>query len=299
MATSLVDFQRRMAADVMRPLTADEDMQPILPDGRAMADEAAKYVKSNSRLTAMERLELYNRQYWYRVIAALQEDYPALGAVVGRKRFEALTIAYLAGNPSRSFTLRNLGSKMVDYLRAHPEAAGRRAALAIDVARVEWAYVQAFDGAELPVLSPEQIAGITAESTIGLQPHLQLLELQYPVDDLVIAVHKGRVHSEAASQAIHEVKRQKRREVPTMRRRKTYLAVHRWDLQVYYRHLGEGNSGAAEYAVLQALRVGSTLGSALEQGLSALPPNADAGAIVAEWFHHWAELGWLCGAVQS
>lgn len=280
MAAALVDFQRRMAADVMRPLTADEDMQAVLPDGRATANAVAQYVKPNSRLTAFERLELYNRQYWYRVIGAFQEDFPALAAVIGPRRFDALTAAYLQAHPSRSFTLRNLGGKLVDWLRENPEYAGRRHALALDTARLEWAYVEAFDAAELPVLTKEQVAGLNEESKLRLQPHLQLLEFQYPVDDFVIAVHKGRVRSEAASQAVHEVVRETAQAKTAARRKKNWLAVHRYDLSVYYRRLD-----AREFRVLRALQAGGPLGFALA---GAKPEQ------VAEWFHSWAEFGWLC-----
>jgi len=87
---SLAELQREMAAAVMAPLTADEEMRPTAADGRAMTDVAASFIAPNSRLTAFERLEIYNRQYWFRVLGALAEDFPALRAVVGTSRFEAL-----------------------------------------------------------------------------------------------------------------------------------------------------------------------------------------------------------------
>jgi hypothetical protein len=289
-ATSLVDFQRRMSEDVRRPLTADEEMQTTLADGRTMSAEAERYVKANSRLSALERLELYNRQYWFRIIGAFQEDFPALQAVVGRKKFEALTIAYLDAHPSRSFTLRNLGSQLETWLGANPAMAGRRPALAIDTARVEWAYVEAFDGEDQAVLTAEDIAGLNESSRLALQPHVQLLELEYPVDDLVIAVHKGRVRAEAASQAMQGVAREPRHAIPQVPKRTTYLALHRFELSVYYKRLS-----AAEYAVLQALREGETLGAALALAFTAgAVEESEQAGLVGEWFHNWAELGWLC-----
>ena len=68
---SLADLQRAMAAAVMMPLTPDEEMQRAAPDGRAMSEVAASFIAPNSRLTAFERLELYNRQYWLRVLGSL------------------------------------------------------------------------------------------------------------------------------------------------------------------------------------------------------------------------------------
>ena len=101
-----------------------------------------------SRLTSFERLEIYNRQYWFRIISAFAEDFPGLAAVVGQTAFDRLTRAYLAECPSQSFTLRNLGSQLEGWLENHPVYAGKKTALALDVVRLEWAYIEAFDNAE-------------------------------------------------------------------------------------------------------------------------------------------------------
>ena len=186
---NLAELQRAMAAAVMTPLTAEEEMRATALDGRPMAEVAGSFIAPNSRLNAFERLEIYNRQYWYRVLGALAEDFPALRALLGEEQFSALSIAYLTEHPSRSFTLRNLGSKLVDWLREHPQWGGRRHPLAVDLARVEWAFVEAFDGAERTPLTLDQIATLDAGSLLALQPHLQLLALDYPADDVALALH--------------------------------------------------------------------------------------------------------------
>src|ERR1700757_3941399 len=141
----LVTLQRAVARAVMQPLTTAERMRRKAPGGGRMSAYAARYIKPNDRLSAFERLEIYNRQYWFRVLGALAEDFPGLRAVLGGSRFEAMSVAYLSAHPSRSFTLRNLGSKLVEWLEENPEWGGRRHALAVEVARVEWAFVEAFD----------------------------------------------------------------------------------------------------------------------------------------------------------
>ena len=44
--------------------------------------------------------------------------------MVGARAFEKLSIAYLSAHPSRSFTLRNLGSKLPEWLAANPRVRG-------------------------------------------------------------------------------------------------------------------------------------------------------------------------------
>ena len=67
-----------------------------------------------------------------------------MNALLGEKRFDRLILAYLRENPSTSFTLRNLGSKLPQWLEYHPEFTPNRRELMLDVARLEWAYVEAF-----------------------------------------------------------------------------------------------------------------------------------------------------------
>src|SRR5579862_9447828 len=97
---SLAELQRAMAAVVMQPLTPDEQMQTLSRDGREMNTVAESFIAPNSRLNAFERLEIYNRQYWFRVLGAFVEDFPALRSVMRTRAFEALSIAYLDAHPS-------------------------------------------------------------------------------------------------------------------------------------------------------------------------------------------------------
>src|ERR1700734_1320483 len=117
----LLEIQHRMLDAVMQPLTNDEQMQPRTRDGKSMHDVAAEFIKPNDRLSSFERLEIYNRQYWFRLISAFTEDFPGLCALAGDEKFDVLTVAYLVDNPSTSFTLRNLGSRLEGWLREHPE----------------------------------------------------------------------------------------------------------------------------------------------------------------------------------
>ena len=285
----LETLQREMAAAVMQPLTKDENMRATASDGRPMAEVASSFIAPNSRLTAFERLEIYNRQYWYRILGALAEDFPALRALIGARRFDALSIAYLTERPSRSFTLRNLGSHLPEWLIAHPEYAGRRHRLAVDLARMEWAFVEAFDAPERDPLTQRQIAALQGDSKLALQPCLQLVELSYPADDLVLELHQREKRQTSEAGVAHEDSGA-RVAIPKLRPRPTWLAVHRVDLSVYYRRIER-----EEFQTLVALRDGSALGEALEAGfVSSRVPERRRPERVQQWFASWAELGWIC-----
>jgi len=287
---NLAELQREMAAAVMLPLTADEAMRAQAPDGRKMAAVAESFIAPNSRLTAFERLEIYNRQYWFRVMGALAEDFRALRAVVGGRAFEALSIAYLTEHPSRSFTLRNLGSKLPEWLAANPNCTGRRNRLALDVARIEWAFVEAFDNADRAPLTLDQIATLDAGSRLGLQPHLRLIALDYEADDLVLALHGQQKRETSEAGLKHDEGPAAPAKLPRLRRKPTWVAAHRVDLSVYYRRLKR-----EEFLTLAAIRRGLPLAEALESGFrDSRTPESRRPQRVREWFANWAELGWIC-----
>lgn len=286
---NLLDLQRRMAEDVRRPLTPEFGMETVAEDGQSTAAKISAYIKPNAMLSSFERLEIYNRQYWFRVIDALSEDYPALSSIVGPKRFDALIRAYLGENPSTSFSLRNLGKNLPAWLDRHPEFTGRRHALAVDAARVEWACVEAFDGASLPPLTESGALQVSPATVLALQPHLQLLHLRYPVDDIVIAVHRGMPAAEIVSSAATMRKRPVRERLPAMRRSDIWLAVHRHEDSVYHNRLT-----AAQFQLLSALRDGHTMESAIGSALAGnrLAPQEEA-ATIQEIFSHASQLGWI------
>jgi hypothetical protein len=288
---TLLELQRRMAEAVMLPLSRNDVMQQKTRDGRSMKSEAAAFIKPNDRLTSFERLEIYNRQYWFRLLSAFAEDFPGLAAVVGQTAFDKLTRAYLADCPSQSFTLRNLGSRLESWLREHPEHAGKRPELALDVVRLEWAYIEAFDNAAERALTLADLGQLDGGSQLSLQPHLRLLHLLHSVDDFVIDVHRRQASQSVASNAVTEAKRSRSRRVPaSVKRGDIFLGVHRYENAVYYKRLDH-----EEYMLLQSLDAGSTLGEALDQAFaSSAIPEDERPARVQAWFANWAELGWFC-----
>jgi len=289
----LMQLQRTMARAVMQPLTSSERMQSRAPGGGPMKRYASRFIKPNDRLTSFERLEIYNRQYWFRVLAALGEDFPGLRAVLGQRRFDAMARAYLIAHPSRSFTLRNLGSRLESWLRTNPQWAGRNRELALDIARLEWADIEAFDGKTEPALRPDELRSAAGpRMKLTLQPYVRLLSLRYPVDDLLLEVRKEDQDTDFASNTFQEHRKRKRvRAVAKLKPAQIFLAVHRIEYSVYFRRLDQ-----EEFSILTALRRAKTLATAVELAFRGSKIAPDERPLkVQTWFQTWATLGWFCG----
>jgi hypothetical protein len=287
-APELHALQQRMAAAVMQPLTRQEQMRRRNASNRSMETEASTFIKPNDRLSSFERLEIYNRQYWFRLFSSFEEDFPGLKSMVGARRFEKLMRAYLEANPSRSFSLRNLGSSLVAWLRSNPQYTMTDDATAM--AALEWAHIEAFDNEKRPSLTAEEVASIDDNSRLALQPYLRLVEAPSAVDDALIAVRDASAGAAAqASNAvsIHLVRRTRSRKPAPG---KICLAVHRYEDSVYYKRLAR-----EDYLLLQAIESGASLGEAIEASFQESSiPESDRAACVQSSFHYLMQMGWLC-----
>lgn len=289
---NLAQIQRKMARAVMAPLAPGYRMRRQAPGGGSMRRYAASFIKPNDRLTSFERLEIYNRQYWFRVLTCLSDDFPGLRAILGEKRFDRLSVAYLAECPSRSFTLRNLGSRLPAWIEKHPRFVRPHARAALDMARLEWAQVVAFDGPrETPLQPQDLVEGFDPRMKLRLQPYITLLEFHFPVDDLLLEVNKDSEDGEAASNAVADRRtRASLRRFRTLKPQSIFLAVHRHDDSVYFRRLEP-----EAFGLLAAVQDGKSIAGAVAGAFrQSSMPAAERAETVREWFELWSALGWFC-----
>jgi hypothetical protein len=279
-------LQRLMASAVMRPLGHGDNMQRRWIDGRPTTKIAEDFIKPNDRLTSFERLEIYNRQYWFRLRDCFCKDYPGLHAILGDRRFEQLTREYLTRHPSHSYTMRNLGSRLVKFLGTAP-----RQQPALDMARLEWAHIEAFDNEGSPPLRPEDLLDTdAAKIRLRLQPHLTLLKLQWEVDEFLLSLKNNTSLRHEASNAMERRRqRPQRRLNQKLKRTDIFLAVHRYQDRVHYKRLDPG-----QFRILSALHNGATLAEAFAS-FTSLKISGDLGETINGWFSSWATLGWFCG----
>lgn len=282
----LREFQRLMMQAVTRPLGPGHRSKRSWGDGRSAKEVIGTFSQDNDRLSGLERIEIYNRMYWFRTLDSLYEDLPGLREVLGERKFMRLIETYLTKVPSRSFTLRDLPARLENFIRKHPKLTSPHTGLAANMTAFEWAQIECFDGASRPPMTPDDLADAPpAQLKMSLQPHLQLLVLRYPVDDYAMAVKQQGMRADA-SNAVDEAPEESRttKRVPRPKPKRTYLAVHRHESTIYYKNLE-----LAAYRMLTALREGKNL----SQSVAAAGPRVKA-AKVQEWFTQWMNLGWFC-----
>jgi hypothetical protein len=250
--------------------------------------QAERVVTRSRALTAIERLEIYNRAYFGRLLECLREEYSVLAAALGSEIFDAFAVAYLDAHPSRSYTLGRLGAQFPDFLAetrptetADDNATVNWPEFMIDLSRLERVVNEVFDGPGAegqPLLDNAHLQGISpghwAQARLVCVPCLRLVTLNHPVNDYFTAIKRG------GEPAIPE---------PGA----AYVAVTRRDYRVLRYPLN-----AMQHELLRGLVAGESVGTAIEHAAAASTlSDAQLAAALQNWFRFWTAEGFFRGVM--
>jgi hypothetical protein len=240
-------------------------------------------VTRSTKLTALERLEVYGSAYHARLLDCLREEFPVLKHALGADTFDAFAAGYLQQYPPRSYTLFELARDFPQFLRE------TRPALESDTAPVDWAdflidlaalertFNEVFDGPGVEgqeLLDVERLRAVPADHLAEARfvpvPCLRLLTLRYPVQSYFTEVRNG---GDPAPPEPAD----------------THLAVTRRRYVVRHRELAP-----AALELLGALIAGEPLGAGIERALATARSDAtELESNLQNWFHDWAAEGFF------
>ncbi len=153
-------------------------------------------------LLASGDLSVYARMYAARLFDVLADDYPKLRAALDDDRFGELVRRYLRVHPPRSFTLRDLGLDLPAFLATGAVDAPPWAA---DLARLERARIEVFDGPDAAHLTRDTVASGAPEDLPSLRlrwmPASTVVTIAWAVDELWSAIEDGLAVTEPAPAA--------------------------------------------------------------------------------------------------
>jgi hypothetical protein len=138
------------------------------------------------------RLDVYRTGYRLRLVKCLRETHPALRHALGADVFDAFALDYVHAHPSRSYTLFRLGEGFAGHLAATRPDDAEWADFVIDLARLERAFLEVYEGPgdegePAPRVPAEPATAAVVEPARGLR----LLRSRYPVGDYLRAVRRG------------------------------------------------------------------------------------------------------------
>jgi hypothetical protein len=200
-------------------------------------------------VSAEARLAVYRRNVLGNYAAALRDVYPAVLRLVGEPFFDQVARTYAAQSPSRSGDLHDFGGDLGALLEVLPGA--RDLPYLADVACLEWAVHRAFHARHAPPLDAARLATVPPDRLPDLRFELhsaaRLVRSPYPVLTIWRVNQPAWDGDHAVDLALGA----------------EHVLVIRRALEVTLEPLS-----APEYAMLDALDAGRSLGDALAAALS-------------------------------
>jgi hypothetical protein len=279
----LTQIQRWMQSVIMHPGGVLRGIQ---------ADEAQVYIEikpadiesvisPSQNQNSVERLEIYARAYYARLLECLRAEFPITVKAVGEELFDQFALGYLEMYPSQSYTLDHLGARFPQYLAetrpVDDDADTSWLDFLVDLARLEWNIAEVFDGpgAEgATQLSQDQIMAIPPERWADVRlvtvPCLRIIRLDFPIHDYYRALRNGQ-------------------EAVPPDRAETFLAITRRNFIV--RHI---RLSPPEAMTLATIVAGATVGESIA-GMDCRRDSDLAGlaANIQNWFRTWSAEGFF------
>ena len=279
--SELLQMQRHFMAALREPIYAESRSKTALParegqNSSGFTKTAKEYLTPSATLSPVERLELYHRQYWYRLLDSIAEDFPALQNLLrdpgsdADDHFWRLLEAYLENSPTESYTLRHLGADLPAFIRSNAVEIPN-SVHAEELAAIEYALCYSFEAASGVPVPPDEFA--TAKLT--LQPHISLFSLRTPAVELWQATEEEEPLPEISAPA------------PTADR---YAIVYRYRGDQIVEELTE-----VAFSILSAVKELGSLEAAMTRFASERPDLSPAeaeklGAEVSQLFAKWTTL---------
>lgn len=166
-------------------------VQPVDPSlrghhGPVSVEEVEALIAPSKRMSAQQRLAIYQRGYFARLQECMSKQFSVLRHALGEELFRDFAFDYLRLYPSTSYTLGELGARFPDFLEstrpdkdAAPEDRESWPDFMIELARLEWACFRLTeaDGNQAgPVVLVEPEGAIA----FHLPSAMRLFELRFP-----------------------------------------------------------------------------------------------------------------------
>ena len=265
-----------------RPFDENSKINPISPAGQPMELEAALHIRPSPTMEPVARIQIYNQQYWWRLLNALQETFPLLTRLFGYHDFnQTIAIPYLYKYPPDHWSLGVLGDKLAKWVEEDYHATDKP--LIYDAAAIDYAFTKSFTAYQNKRLGkdllPEQSLENLLSESLYLQDSIHLFEMNYDLFEFRTVFLKNDPEYWIDN------------DFPPLKKEKRYHFVL---YQNHNRDISVREVSAEEYQLLNLFKTGSTVDSAcewLEQQNNDVYREAMKNLHL--WFQNWVMLNWL------
>jgi len=151
-----------------------------------------KGVVADDRLGYARRLNVYRNNTTILLREALAANFPVIHALVGEDFFANLARAFVRTHPPQSPCLFEYGDDFPGFIEDFTGA--RDLPYLADVARLEWAWVEAHHADDAPALNAEQLSSVLPEDygrlIFAIHPAARVIASPYPIH-AIWAMHQA------------------------------------------------------------------------------------------------------------
>jgi hypothetical protein len=271
---SLDRLERWFQGEIVRPheARARGNASRAKLSEQSPAAEAKQWILPSRHLRPKERVEIYTRMYFSRLLECMEVDYPAVAHIAGEHAFEKLVRTYLLRHPSKHYSLNALGARLPEFLSGSVRVARRP--LLRDVAHLEQLMTVVFDAPQSNVLKSSDLAAIAPEAWENARPRL--------IEALRLAAFDHRANAIVTSARQSQT-------LPELTRKKTWVVVYRKEYVGWRMELTQ-----PMHAVLTAMAERKTLREAIEAGAGVFRGSPEElQAQIFQWFAEWVGEGFF------
>ncbi len=281
--TSLKDIQLWFGSIIGRPIDENSQINPISPTGQRMDQEVARLIKPSHTLQPLERIQIYNQQYWWRLLNTLHDTFPLTTTLFGYYDFNAtIGMPYLVKYPPCHWSLGYLGERLPLWVAEEYQAEDKL--LISYAAQLDWAYNQSF---VIKGYTPITLANLPVEGN----PHSLLGELLYLQPSVCLFDMPFNLFTFRQEFIQQKPDYWLEQEFPYLKKEKQYhFILYRHP----FNHVCWEEISLAESSLIKQFKQGSTIEGAcewLEQQETALVE--EAASQLACWFRDWIIKGLL------
>lgn len=279
---TLKSTQEWFASVITNRLGENDIIQPYTPHGTLIAEEAVQYIKPSPTLQPHQRMQIYNQQYWWRLLNTLHANFPLVVRLFGTYAFnEKIGIPYLLKYPPNHWSLTSLGERLPKWIEECYREPDR--SLVYHAADLDWAFMSSFIVPQLPRVDLSQLVQENVESLLStpffLQPHIHLFSWKY---DLL--TFRGNFLKHEADYWVEH-------RFPTLSKGKSYRFILYRNMKnnIGWREITKG-----ELLLLERFKTGSSVQEAceyIENQETNLYKHVEAH--LEKWLQDWTQAGWL------
>jgi hypothetical protein len=269
----LHQIQKWFAEIITQPIK--EELQSYNND---FISVAARYLSPSEQLRPHERMEIYQHQYWWRLLNVMHENFPFVTRLFGYTQFNHhLGIRYLAQESPTHWALCRLGESFPLWVENHYFHSDKE--LVYLAALVDWALGKAFWISETP---PVDFINIPFSEIVNKTLFLRASLTLFALEADLFSFRNALVRENVDYWDSHPF--------PKLRAEKGWFIVFRTlENQVSWQPIS-----LAEYKMLSLFKEGLTINDACEKiEVEGGEFYEQAKILIPLWFRNWTIHGWL------